>query len=188
MDENFLIDKKWFFDVTSSLNIPYFIFARGEDLCDETMLNQLATSGCKVISVGFESGSQQIHKNARTGKDVERMVLGIHKAAKVGINIRLNLIIGLPGETWDTIKETVEKVNQLDFASYSLNHFVAYPGTYWYKDYEGSLSNLYCACGHNSGFCSSSLVGEWREYMLQNIRNDKKLLFRGASQRRQQGG
>lgn len=172
MDENFLIHRQRFLEIAhflKELSAPYFIFCRGEDLDDESILHNLHSSGCKVVSVGFETASQHLHNLSNTGKDVNKMIRGIMKARDYEIDIRLNLMIGLPGETWKTIKETVDKINQIDFVSYSINYFVPYPGTFWYNG-TFDFDNAYCVCGKDEGYHSHPQIEQWQEYFLSNIK------------------
>ena len=172
-DDNFLSHKSWFFktaDFLEELGAPYFIFCRGGDLCNDRIVNRLSKSGCKVVSIGFETASQMLHNNAHTLKKVKKMIAGIKKANEYGLKVRLNLMIGLPGETWDTIKQTVDAVNKLEIVSFSLNHFVPYPGTYWYKDQNTDFSQWYLARGINEGYHVNTQIKEWRSYCLENLK------------------
>jgi anaerobic magnesium-protoporphyrin IX monomethyl ester cyclase len=99
------------------------------DYVDEEMLNWMAKAGCRLISWGIESGNEQILKHARKGANPAKAKQALTWAKKAGIMNWGYFIIGLPGETEETIRQTIDfaKTLPLDIA---LFHVAApYPGT-----------------------------------------------------------
>jgi anaerobic magnesium-protoporphyrin IX monomethyl ester cyclase len=99
------------------------------DFVDREMLRAMAASGCHYIAWGLESASKEILTHARKGVDPERARLSLAWAREAGIQNWGYFIIGLPGETVETIKDTIafSKALPLDIA---LFHIAApYPGT-----------------------------------------------------------
>ncbi len=99
------------------------------DYVDEEMLQTMAQAGCWTISWGLESGDVDILKRARKGTDVEQMVRALTWSKRAGILNWGYFIIGLPGETEESIQKTIalSKKLPLDIA---LFHIAApYPGT-----------------------------------------------------------
>jgi radical SAM superfamily enzyme YgiQ (UPF0313 family) len=99
------------------------------DYVDEEMLKQMGRAGNWLISWGIESGNEQILKHARKGAYPDKAERALKWARAAGIKNWGYFIIGLPGETEGTIRETIEfaKVLPLDIA---LFHVAApYPGT-----------------------------------------------------------
>jgi len=99
------------------------------DYVDEEMLRLMGRAGCWMISWGIESGSELILKNARKGADPKKAARALRWAKAAGIKNWGYFIIGLPGESEETIKETIafSKTLPLDLA---LFHVAApYPGT-----------------------------------------------------------
>lgn len=99
------------------------------DYVDEEMLKMMGQAGCWLISWGLESGNKQILKKARKGADPKKAKRALTWAKKAGIKNWGYFIIGLPGETVETIRETIafSKSLPLDIA---LFHIAApYPGT-----------------------------------------------------------
>jgi len=99
------------------------------DFVDREMLQAMAASGCHYIAWGLESASKEILTHARKGVDPERARLSLAWAREAGIQNWGYFIIGLPGETVETIKDTIafSKALPLDIA---LFHIAApYPGT-----------------------------------------------------------
>jgi len=99
------------------------------DFVDEEMLNLMGRAGCRLISWGIESGNEQILKHARKGAYPDKAERALEWAKKAGIMNWGYFIIGLPGETEETIRQTIDfsKKLPLDIA---LFHVAApYPGT-----------------------------------------------------------
>ena len=75
----------------------------------QEMLDLLYQAGCNTISMGLQSGNSQILSNINRDPKEPEMALQLIQAAKRrGILTYLNFIFGLPGETEDTIKETIK--------------------------------------------------------------------------------
>ncbi len=99
------------------------------DYVDEEMLQWMAKAGCWMISWGIESGSYEILKRAHKGADPAKAERALTWARQAGIRNWGYFIIGLPGETEETIQQTMafSKKLPLDIA---LFHIAApYPGT-----------------------------------------------------------
>lgn len=99
------------------------------DFVDEEMLALMGKAGCWLISWGIESGNEQILKRAAKGADPKKARRALAWARQAGIRNWGYFIIGLPGETKETIRETIDfsKSLPLDIA---LFHIAApYPGT-----------------------------------------------------------
>ncbi|MCC6177665.1 MAG: radical SAM protein [Chloroflexi bacterium] len=99
------------------------------DYVDAEMLALMGKAGCWMISWGIESGNEAILKNARKGADPRKTERALRWAKAAGIKNWGYFIIGLPGETEETIRETIDfsKKLPLDLA---LFHVAApYPGT-----------------------------------------------------------
>lgn len=99
------------------------------DYVDEEMLQLMGKAGCTLISWGIESGNEMVLKKAHKGYKMEQAHKALRWARQAGIKNWGYFIIGLPGETVETIKETMalSKALPLDIA---LFHVAApYPGT-----------------------------------------------------------
>ena len=104
------------------------------DFVDKEMLELMAKSGCYYIAWGLESGNKEILAHARKGVDPERARQSLRWSREAGIKNWGYFIIGLPGETVATIKQTIAfaKAMPLDIA---LFHIAApYPGTPFFHE------------------------------------------------------
>ncbi len=114
--------------IDSGLKIGFTCNSR-VDYVDQEMLQMMAKAGCNTISWGIESASEEILKKARKGTTAIRAEQSVQWAHEAGIRNLGYFIIGLPGETRETIQETIDfsKKLPLDLAIF---HIAApYPGT-----------------------------------------------------------
>jgi len=114
--------------IDSGLEIGFTCNSR-VDYVDEELLLTMAKAGCSVISWGIESANEDILKKARKGTTADRARQSVKWAKAAGIRNLGYFIVGLPGETRETIQETIDfsKELPLDLAIF---HIAApYPGT-----------------------------------------------------------
>ena len=99
------------------------------DYVDEEMLQLMGRAGCWYISWGIESANEEILKRARKGYRKEQAIRALRWARAAGIRNWGYFIIGLPGETEETIRETIAYAKALPL-DLCLFHIAApYPGT-----------------------------------------------------------
>lgn len=104
------------------------------DYVDEEMLRWMGRAGCWLISWGIESANEQILKRARKGYKKEQAFRALRWAHAAGIKNWGYFIIGLPGETEESIRETIDYAKQLPL-DIALFHIAApYPGTPFFYD------------------------------------------------------
>jgi anaerobic magnesium-protoporphyrin IX monomethyl ester cyclase len=114
--------------IQEKLNIKWTCNSR-VDYVDEEELALMGKAGCWMIAWGVESGNYEILKHARKGANPAKAKTALTWAHNAGIKNWGYFIIGLPGETEETIKQTIafSKKLPLDIA---LFHIAApYPGT-----------------------------------------------------------
>ncbi|MBF0175327.1 MAG: radical SAM protein [Magnetococcales bacterium] len=129
-DDIFIINKKWFFEFAEKfpeLNLSYTCNIRA-NLLTEDIAEALVASHCRNVTWSIESGNDEMLKNilrkTMTKKQILKTSACLHKHK---IPFRVSNLIGLPGETIDEIKETIE-VNIKSQPSLSLaNIFIPYP-------------------------------------------------------------
>jgi radical SAM superfamily enzyme YgiQ (UPF0313 family) len=99
------------------------------DYVDEEMLGVMSKAGCWYISWGIESGNEQILRHVHKGAYPDKAKRALSWAKNAGIKNWGYFIIGLPGETEETIRETIEFAKKLPL-DIALFHVAApYPGT-----------------------------------------------------------
>jgi len=96
---------------------------------DYETLKAMKEAGCRLLIVGYESGDPQILKNIKKGATVERARQFTKDCHKLGLVIHGDFILGLPGETHQTIRNTINFAKELDVETIQVSVAHAYPGT-----------------------------------------------------------
>ena len=99
---------------------------------DLETLQAMRAAGCRLFIVGFESGNPQILKNIKKGATVEQGREFMKNCKKAGIVVHGDFIIGLPGETRETIEESLQFAKELDCETIQVSIAHAFPGTEFY--------------------------------------------------------
>ncbi|WCM25641.1 hopanoid biosynthesis associated radical SAM protein HpnJ [Sphingomonas sp. QA11] len=96
-------------------------------------LEVLKANGLRLLLVGYESGNQQILHNIKKGlrTDVARQFT--KDCHQLGVVIHGTFILGLPGETEETIEETINYAKEIDPHTIQVSLAAPYPGTFLYK-------------------------------------------------------
>lgn len=117
------------------------------DLVNETLLKKMKKSGCWLIAYGVESGNQEILDRINKGYTIEKVISSFALTKKAGILTLGYFMVGLPGETKETIQETLDLAKKIspDFSSWGI--LVVYPGSRLFKmikagGYKGKLRAL----------------------------------------------
>ncbi|MDJ0950625.1 MAG: hopanoid biosynthesis associated radical SAM protein HpnJ [Alphaproteobacteria bacterium] len=95
-------------------------------------LKVLKDNGLRLFVVGYESGNQQILHNIKKGMRIEWAHRFSEDCHKLGIKIHGTFIVGLPGETKETIEETIRFAKQVNPHTIQVSLAAAYPGTFLY--------------------------------------------------------
>ena len=99
------------------------------DYVDPEMLQTMHKAGCWLISWGIESANEQIRKHVHKGTTEEKIVRALEWSKAAGIMNWGYFIIGLPGETEESIRQTIDLSKKLPL-DLALFHIAApYPGT-----------------------------------------------------------
>ena len=110
---------------------------------DYDTLKAMKDAGCRLLIVGYESGDAQILKNIKKGATVQRALDFTRDCHKLGLIIHGDFILGLPGETRESIKNTIEFAKQIDCETIQVSIAHAFPGTEFYDFAEknGFITN-----------------------------------------------
>jgi hopanoid biosynthesis associated radical SAM protein HpnJ len=110
---------------------------------DYETLKAMRDAGCRLLIVGYESGDPQILKNIKKGATVEQAERFTKDCKKLGLLIHGDYIIGLPGETRESIRRTMDFAKRMDTETIQVSIAHPYPGTEFY-DYvrENNLITL----------------------------------------------
>ena len=104
------------------------------DFVDEEMLQWMAKAGFWMMSWGLESGSQDVLKRMRKGINFDKTRKALETSSKLGIKNWGYFIIGMPGETVDSINDTITFAKSLPLTLALFHIAVPYPGTPFYYE------------------------------------------------------
>jgi len=132
-DDTFSANRQHARDVANllkPLGISWTINARAN--CDFETLKIMREAGLRHVVVGFESGNAQILKNIKKGVTKEQALQFAKDCKKLGLSIHGAFIMGLPGESKETIQETIRFAKEMDLNSIQASLASPYPGTEFY--------------------------------------------------------
>lgn len=192
-DDIFTIHKKRVEELTPHLareDIVYRCFARLNTCAEHPEVpRMLRDSGCIHASFGVESGSPKIltvaamHKN-QTPDQIRR---GLTNAHKVGLKSRIFLIVGFPGETDETVAETLTLMKSCPWDEFSVYPLIAYPGTPLhdrpqdfgithvdtnYSDYLQIGKNFKAGFTIRTATFDEHQVRRWRDHVIEELLAD----------------
>ena len=135
-DDTFTINKKLVREFCEEIkrrkiDITWSCNARA-DMDYETMKN-MKKAGCRLLIVGYESGSDEILRNIKKGITTEQMRIFTKDAKKAGLMIHGDFIIGLSGETKETAEKTFKFVKELKPNILQVAIASPIPGTEFYE-------------------------------------------------------
>jgi hopanoid biosynthesis associated radical SAM protein HpnJ len=99
---------------------------------DYDTLKAMKDAGCRLLIVGYESGDQQILKNIKKGATIDMARRFTANCKKLGLVIHGDFIVGLPGETHETIRKSIDFAKELDVETIQVSIGHPYPGTEFY--------------------------------------------------------
>jgi hopanoid biosynthesis associated radical SAM protein HpnJ len=96
-------------------------------------LKAMRDGGLRLLLVGYESGNQQVLNNVKKGLRLDRARQFTKDCRELGIKIHGTFILGLPGETRETIQETIRFAREVNPTTIQVSIAAPYPGTYLYQ-------------------------------------------------------
>ena len=116
--------------IKRGLQLKWTSFARVDTVSD-AVLAKMKAAGCSAVSFGIESANPQILKTIKKGITLKQVEDAVDMCKRAAIMPFASFILGLPGETPQTIKETMEFGNRLKKLGLSFGfHLLApFPGT-----------------------------------------------------------
>jgi hopanoid biosynthesis associated radical SAM protein HpnJ len=97
-------------------------------------LKVMRDNGLRLLLVGYESGNQQILHNIRKGMRVEVARRFTKDCHELGIAIHGTFILGLPGESRETIEETIRFASEINPHTIQVSLAAPYPGTELHRE------------------------------------------------------
>jgi len=134
-DDTFCLVRRRVFELCrefAKLNIVWRCLTRA-DTIDMKLLLTMRTAGCKELILGMESGSQKILNNLQKGTTVQQNRNAMFLVKKSGIQLKVGVIVGSPGETWETINATKKLLRECPPDFWNVSVFTPLPGSFAWK-------------------------------------------------------
>ncbi len=110
-----------------SLKFPWSAFARVDTVSQE-VFDLMAEAGCDSVSFGVETGNTEMLKRIKKGIKLDQVYKAVEMCKKAGMIAHASFMIGLPGETIETLEETDKFAKSTD-AVYGYHFLAPFPGT-----------------------------------------------------------
>ena len=133
-DDVFTLDKDWTLAFcrayATEFDIPFWINTRVERISDEEIVKALAEAHCAGIRVGVENGNEDLRISVlkRTMSN-EQIIAAFSLVQSYGIKTSTTNMIGVPGETLETIQQTIDLNRELNPDRFQFSVFYPYPMT-----------------------------------------------------------
>jgi len=162
-DDTFTINPN-FQGILESLKSHNFVFRCNGNLRNDNKksLQALVNAGCREYSVGIESGDQRMLKLMNKCTTVERNKQVLQWTKEVGLPVKAFIMVGYPGETWESVQNTINFIKETNPEYYTIFNFSPLPGSDTFANPE--LYNIkfrhhnwdeYFMCGkQNEGGCT----------------------------------
>lgn len=115
------------------LHMTFNCAVRAEHI-DFELLQLMKQAGCWMISLGIETGDENLLARHRQNADLNMLAEKIHLIHKAGIRVKGLLMMGLPGESEQSIKKSMDYVFSLPIDDFNLAKFTPFPGSPIYQN------------------------------------------------------
>jgi radical SAM superfamily enzyme YgiQ (UPF0313 family) len=134
-DETFTLRRDWTLEICDEMirrglhrKMTWFANARVNTV-DEELLRRMREAGCVRLGFGVESGNAEILRAAQKGATLGQIEKAIAACKRVGLETEAFYILGFPGETRETARDTIRLAARLNTTTAAFGIMVPYPGT-----------------------------------------------------------
>ena len=132
-DDTLTFDRKRTFEICDEIKerkikLPWGCFSRA-DVVTKELLAKMSEAHCNEIGYGVESGCQRILDSLRKRVTTDQCENAIKWAKEAGIFVTASIILGYPGETKETLQQTLDFVRRVEPDDVWLCHATPFPGT-----------------------------------------------------------
>jgi anaerobic magnesium-protoporphyrin IX monomethyl ester cyclase len=139
-DLTFTIDREWVMKlcdllIQENLDLIWVCQTR-VDKVDLELLQKMKKAGCRSILYGIESFVQESLDTIKKGVKIEDVERALELTRKVRIEARCSVMLGLPGETKESVEKTISLLLKWNPAFVQFHTTIAFPGTELYNNVE----------------------------------------------------
>jgi radical SAM superfamily enzyme YgiQ (UPF0313 family) len=136
-DDTFNIDSRRVIRIceeirTRGIDVPWTCLARINHM-NEEVLQAMADAGCWQVDYGIESGNQKVLNSISKGLTLDLVRRVTRMTRNAGIRMRGFFMLGLPGESEETMRQTIEFAKELNLAAAVFHVTTPFPGTELYQ-------------------------------------------------------
>jgi radical SAM superfamily enzyme YgiQ (UPF0313 family) len=102
------------------------------DNVDDEMLTEMKASGCKMMRMGIESGSQEVLDRIKKGLKLDRVEEGVRQVKRHGIQVQCGFMFGFPYDSRESVEQTLQFAKKVSPDQVQFSIAMAYPGTQLY--------------------------------------------------------
>lgn len=119
------------------MTIPWGMNARADNW-DRELMERLVETGLFTLRIGLESGDPDVLARSQKGITLDQVVATLEMAHSLGIRNHISCVIGLIGESEESVNRTIKFIKRLPVDSVQFSVAVPFPGTTFYQDVERS--------------------------------------------------
>jgi len=137
-DDQFTFDRKRVLRFTElmrqkPLKMTFNCAVRAEHV-DEHLLKEMKAAGCWMISLGIETGDPELLAQHRQNADLDMLADRIRLIRASGIHVKGLVMMGLPGESPQSIRRSMDYVLSLSLDALNISKFTPFPGSPLYEN------------------------------------------------------
>lgn len=146
--------------INRGLRFMWSCLARA-DLVDEEALAAMRRAGCEIVFFGVESGSQRMLDAMNRMMTIEQILDGISAAKRVGLKVHAFMMVGFPGENYESLKQTIDFLKQMNPDEFSFTVAYPLPGTELFHMVESIDEQLEWRDPSENRLLFKSNIPEW---------------------------
>jgi radical SAM superfamily enzyme YgiQ (UPF0313 family) len=130
-DMNFTLNRRRVSQISAlfrEAGIRWSCWSRGDNM-SERLFEEMARSGCTMVTLGLESGSQKVLDYYHKQRPLAKVTRGARAAKSVGLDVSSTMIVGAPGETMDDVQASLDLVIDLDIDFIAVTPLAIFPFT-----------------------------------------------------------
>ena len=138
MDDNFVLSRRRTERLcdhlrSSSMRLTWSCSAR-VDIVDLELLKSMRAAGCWQVAYGIESGSPEVLDGLNKGVSLEQIERAVRLTRRAGMRARGFVMVGSPGESRETVRQTLRFLTRIPLDDLHVNFFTPYPGSTVYSE------------------------------------------------------
>jgi radical SAM superfamily enzyme YgiQ (UPF0313 family) len=132
LDDNFILDKEKLFVICDtmigeSMDLSWYCMGHTKFMTADR-LHKIKEAGCWFIEMGIESGSDRLLKSIKKNTTKAQVAEAVKRARDAGLKVKGNFIFGFPGETKESLEETIQFATSIDLNYFQQNFLTMWPG------------------------------------------------------------